>query len=253
MTILRTSTCALLLCAFVAGCSSDSSSPSETDGGSGGSGTGGKATGGGESPDAEAPDGAAGDAGTPDAGDGGDGGPAGNPAVPTLGAQIDRFGRPAINTALNHSFDANDTTKGAAKDLYNSALPATWSTFAPEFAKNLAILDGLDGQCGNQFLAAATVTASQYATLAGALSDDELYVNSAQSTCGVFLGVEAEAVGVLTAGLGKCGGRTLTDDVIDTSYSVLAAGVFTGVTDGIASDADGAQTATFPFLAPPTP
>ena len=27
------------------------------------------------------------------------------PAVPTLGAQLDRMGRPAVNTALNHGFD----------------------------------------------------------------------------------------------------------------------------------------------------
>ncbi|HEX4340350.1 MAG TPA: hypothetical protein VH062_30790 [Polyangiaceae bacterium] len=285
MNILRSSACAILLCGFVAACSSDSSPVSESDSGTGGSETGGKGTGGasaggkastggtagtasggsagkatggsagkatggtgGETPDAEAPDGEAGGAAT----DGGDGGVT-IPPVPTLGAQIDRFGRPAINTALTHTFDTNDTTKGAAKDAYNAALPATWGTFKTEFEKNLAILDALDGTCGNQLLAATgTANAETYAALATALTDDELYVNSTATTCGVYLGVEAEALKVVAAGGGKCGGRVLTDDVIERSYSVLAAGALTGVDDGVAAD-EGAQTATFPFEGPPTP
>jgi hypothetical protein len=67
------------------------------------------------------------------------------PAAPTLGAQIDRMGRPAINTALNHAFDPN-AGAGAAKDAYNQdEAMGNWPTmYAAQFAGNLAILDALD-------------------------------------------------------------------------------------------------------------
>jgi len=287
MIISRSATCALLLCTFVGACSSDNS-PAGGDGGMGGSdsgaggkastggsagkagsagtggsagyggggaagkGTGGSGTGGQSAesdasvPDGSTPDGAAG--ASPDAGDGG-----GIPTAPKLGAQIDRMGRPAINTALNHTFDTDTTSKNAAKDAYNDALPATWSRFESEFEKNLAILDSLDTNCGNQLLADTTKTGpDRYKTLADVLTDDQLYVDATQSTCGVYLGVEAEFVGAVGSGAGKCGGRTPKDDVIERSYSVLAAGALSGVDDGITAD-DGAQTATFPFLGPPSP
>ena len=70
----------------------------------------------------------------------------GFPAAPTLGAQVDRLGRPAINTALNHTFDINSTRKQAAKDAYNQdSSPSTWqATYVGEFMKNLGMLDYLD-------------------------------------------------------------------------------------------------------------
>src|SRR5258706_2519811 len=40
------------------------------------------------------------------------------PAAPSLGPQIDRLGRPAINTVLNHGFDPT-AAAGSAKDAYN--------------------------------------------------------------------------------------------------------------------------------------
>ena len=41
-------------------------------------------------------------------------------------------------------------------------------------------------------------------------------------------------------------------DTIDRTYSVLAAGMLAGVTDGVDRDADGAHsTSGFPFLLPP--
>lgn len=72
------------------------------------------------------------------------------PSAPMVGAQIDRVGRPAINTALNHGFDPA-TAKETAKAAYNQASdPSTWLQFVPEFMKNLAIIDALDsGICGN--------------------------------------------------------------------------------------------------------
>jgi len=174
-----------------------------------------------------------------------------NPAPPTIGMQLDRMGRPAINTALNHSFD-NTAAAGTAKDAYNQdSDPTMWQTkYTAEFMKNLAIIDALDGTCGNQLLYGKPASATSYQTLAGALADDKLYLNTANSTCKVFLGVEVNAVGILANT--DCGGRTLTENTVDTIYSAAAIGAFTGVTNGIAADADAAsQTATFPYLSAP--
>src|SRR5439155_2392140 len=96
-------------------------------------------------PDASNPDSA-----VPDGG--------GIPAPPTLGAQIDRMGRPAVNTALSDPF-WNDGTAGGTlanhemkQDTYNhSADPANWgSENIANFKAKLAIYDGLDTVCGNQ-------------------------------------------------------------------------------------------------------
>jgi hypothetical protein len=194
-----------------------------------------------------------------------------NPAPPTLGAQIDRMGRPAINTALTGTFDPNPTTKGAKKDAYNQDTAASgWNPkYIPEQAANLAVFDGLDTKCGNQFLAqdagtAAGPNTAVYGALAGITADDRLWLNTAATTCNQYLGVEATFAathGLLPAGLAMpndCGGRSLAFDVIDITYSIVATGT-TGlpnavgtVSDGV--DADPIKTAAtaFPYLAPPT-
>jgi hypothetical protein len=180
----------------------------------------------------------------PDANEGG-----GPPAPPTLGTQVDRFGRPAINTALNHTFDANAGTKGTAKDAYNADVnSATWTaTYKAEFAKNLAIYDGLDTVCGNQLGAGPNAVAGRYDTLAGALAADTQWLNTGSTTCTLYLGVELNALGV--ASNTDCGGRTLKYDVIDETYSAVAIGKTTGVTDGIDADPTKTGGATFPYLA----
>jgi hypothetical protein len=173
------------------------------------------------------------------------------PPVPTLGAVIDRQGRPAVNPALINTFDANTNTASAAKDSYNAAGQANWSGFSTNIATSLGILDGLDTNCGNQLLAGSSATAGRYNTLAGVLADDQLYVNSASTTCTRYLAVEANAVNV--APNNDCGGRALTYDVIDTSYSVLAAGALSGVGDDVNADGDGNihSNTAFPFIAAP--
>lgn len=171
-----------------------------------------------------------------------------DPLPPVLGVQIDRLGRPGINTALTAPFDLNSATKGTVLDGYNAAsTPAQWvSMFQTRIASNLAILDSLDTVCGNQLLAGAAPSAGRYNTLASVLSDDQLYVNSSSGTCNTYLAVEANAVGIANT---DCGGRTPLVDVIDRTYSVLAIGALNGVTDGVASDADGGHsTSAFPFL-----
>ena len=219
---------------MLAACSSSSNNTS--DGGTGGA-AGKAATGG-----------AGGSAGA--TGTGGAGGANGGP--PALGTQIDRLGRPAINTAITDPFDANATTHGSKQDMYNASTPAAAkTTFEAAFEANLAILDSLDTVCGNQFAADKTMTdATRYKPLADVFLDDQLYVDTSSATCTTYLGVEANATGIIPNT--DCGGRTLTEDVIDESYSLLAIGMVSGVTDGISADDHvAAQTATFPFLAPP--
>ena len=73
------------------------------------------------------------------------------PPAPAIGTQIDRLGRPTVNTLLNRGFDGT-AGAGPAKDMYNAdADAATWpATYLAEFKRNLGILDALDtGLCGN--------------------------------------------------------------------------------------------------------
>jgi hypothetical protein len=176
-----------------------------------------------------------------DAGNGNDAG-GNNPAPPALGAQVDRQARSVVNTVLIHGFDSDAAGKGAAKDAYNAAAPATWASFKGEIAKNLAILDSLDSMCGNQLLAGPTVAAGRYDALAGVLADDQLYVNTATGTCTQYFAVELGMAG-------DCGGRAPTYDTIDVTLSAVAIGMASGVTDGIAADDKTQSNTTFPFLA----
>jgi len=177
-----------------------------------------------------------------------DHGTSGTPPPPQISAvQIDRMGRAGVNTALTNPFFresvmAEEMEHARVQDEYNAATdPTQWSAaFAPEIAANLAILDGLDAVCGNQLLD------GQYDMLGGILADDQLYVNTASGTCQQYLAVEANAVGVTNT---DCGGRTPLEDSIDTTYSLLAAGVLSGVGDGVPSDGDGhASLTAFPYL-----
>jgi hypothetical protein len=202
------------------------------------------------------------------------------PTPPTLGAEIDRMGRAAINTALNNTFNPNDGTngtsdqRGAAKDAYNAeGNQANWAKLmlngklvTAEFAGNLAIIDALDGKCGNQLLATGgggDAGALGYAAAAGLLVDDQLYVDTTKMDCKPitmvggtplpnYLAVEARAIQLPFP---TCGGRTPLDDVIDISYTLLASGLdLTPVSDGVPKDADPAMDASltdFPFLNAP--
>ncbi len=177
--------------------------------------------------------------------------PLGVDARPALGAQIDRVGRPGISTALVATFNRPDSAaRRDTRDRYNQAGPSDWPTFADDLTASLGILDALNGVCGDQLLAADTGV-DRYAALRGVLLDDRLYVNTASGTCGVYLGLEGEVVGALPSGAGGCGGRTPNDDIIERSYSVLAAGTLTGVDDGIREDARDHSLTEFPFLAEP--
>jgi hypothetical protein len=183
-----------------------------------------------------------------------EGGAPGLPPAPVLGTQIDRMGRPAINTALNHTFDpACTTTSCPAKDEYNADDVIThWPSYVPQFEGNLAIYDGLDGNCGNQ---AGFAAATGYATLAGVLADDRLWVNTAAATCQQYLALEFNALGVTNT---DCGGRTPNESAIDLTFNVVAgmlnvAGLPSNpgpLTNGIKAPSAPAGT-TFPYLQPP--
>jgi hypothetical protein len=170
------------------------------------------------------------------------------PPPPTLGTQIDRMGRPAINTALDHTFDPNPMSQNIAKDAYNADKdPTHWATFIPEIRANLAIYDGLDTVCGNQ-AGYGALTNPDYLTLATVLSGDVLWLNTASTTCMQYLGVEFNALGVTNT---DCGGRTLAENTIDVTYNALAGTFVTNVaTNGIKVPASAPAT-TFPYLAAP--
>src|SRR6187455_2264200 len=162
-------------------------------GGTGGNGTGGNGTGGNSTGGNSTGGNSTGGNSTGTGGGGGTGGgssdpkPRGADHPPALGAQIDRMGRAAIGTALIATFNADSDEKGMRKDAYNAAQPEAWSSFEVDMRANLAILDGLDENCGNQLLADASDP--RYGTLASILADDRLYVLSTVGECGVYLGL----------------------------------------------------------------
>jgi len=174
-------------------------------------------------------------------------GRAGRPATPGS-ARIDRAGRPAITAALVSTFNPAD--RDADLDRYNKSGNAN-PAFIPIIAGSLGILDGLDRVCGNQLLAGEDAAPGRYDALATVLVDDQVYVNSDRvNASSIYLGVEAEFLG---AGEGAGGGRAPGDDVVERSYSVLAAGVLSGVDDGVPSDDVVHSIDVFPFLAPAQP
>jgi len=210
-------------------------------------------------------------------GGGGDDGGGGFPNPPGLGAQIDRMGRPRINKVLNAPLEADETKKTAQKDAYNQAENAaewgatevaTGVTVVAEFSKALAIFDIVDkgdgtipdpDGCGNGALYMTPPSQTSYAMLAGVLADDQLYVDTGKGDCTFYLSLEVEAAtgGAITHT--ACGGRTLTQDVIDVSYSLLGAGLngfdatagfAPRIKDNAAVHAD-VDNDTFPFLGDP--
>jgi hypothetical protein len=143
--------------------------------------------------------------------------------------QIDREGRPAINTAtINVLGPAN-----GLKDTYNRAPdPAGWAAaFQAEIQANLAALDTLDGVTGNALLPAAT--------LASVLVDDRMQIDTRIPACGQYLAVELQVPN-------QCGGRTIDRDVIDDSLGAI---VGPGVSDNVGFQSE--VLPDFPFIAPP--
>lgn len=203
------------------------------------------------------------------------------PPAPALGAQLDRMGRPLIGTALIGVF-APAQDQAAMRDAYNRAPdPAAWPTatiatgltIEAEMETNLAVFDAFDvginvpnPGCGNavRYLGPALPPgpSSSYRVAADLFADDELYVDTAFASCPIYLALEMQyaTTGAGTKGHTSCGGRMPSHDVVDLTYSMLAAG-----RDGVdPSSNDGAPTlhdgvgahpdikeSVFPFLGSP--
>ena len=141
--------------------------------------------------------------------------------------QVDRMGRPGVNTAL---IDLLAST--GLKDQYNQSQDiASWpGLFQGEIEANINALDTLDGATGNTLLPPAV--------LAAVLVDDRLLIDISQPNCDAYLAVEL--------GLEQCGGRTLQRDVIDDTFGAL---VGPGVSDFVGDSNN--FLADFPFLGEP--
>jgi len=198
------------------------------------------------------------------------------PTKPALAAtQLDRMGRPTINVAVTNPFNLNYTGVGmgangrdATRLAYNSdSNPAAWAAnWTPVLAKTLAIYDGVDKVCGNQFAACGAVAgcamghvaaAGDYNTFASVLADDQLYMNTTLTNCGLYLGVELASLQVPGASA-TCGGRTPLVNVVDETYTaaVVGAAGFNAngtfaVTGGVTTKSTQASLTTFPFLTTP--
>ena len=164
------------------------------------------------------------------------------------GATIDRMGRALTGNALIETFGTEEDAN-RRKEEYNHAPRAGWSAFARDIAVNLAIYDGFDGRCGNQWLAVQNAgDPMRYDALSRLLADDRLWVNAAAPTCEQYLAVEFDHVGAIN---GDCGGRTPTEDAVDVFRSLLANGTTRGVDDGVDRDDGAPSDSRFPFLAAP--
>ena len=166
----------------------------------------------------------------------------------TIDRPIDRIGRALTGNALLGTFDTAEASN-RRKEEYNRAAPGEWAGFVPDLAINLAIYDGFDGECGNQWLAVQNAQdPGRYDALARLLADDRLWVNSAASACTQYLAAEFDRVGAVNA---DCGGRTPGYDAVDVFRSLLVNGTPRGVDDGVDRDDGTPSDSQFPFLAAP--
>ena len=174
------------------------------------------------------------------------------PPMPTLGTQIERTARPLIKNGLVGGPLAAAPESNRRKESYNRVARTEWSQFAANIQESLALYDGFDGSCGNQWLVDPKVkTGARYRQLARLLADDRIWINSTSTVCTQFLAVELTAFATQGASSDDCGGRTPTYDANNIFRSLLAGGVPTGVDDGLGRDEKVHSTTAFPFLAAP--
>jgi hypothetical protein len=173
------------------------------------------------------------DTGTPPGDTGGD-----TPApLPT--GQIDRMGRPAINTALVGA-DLKDSYNKTS--TYMSPFP---TTFTKSFNDSLIFIDGLDGKTD------WTLTGGTH-PLRDALLGDYLVIDTGNACPdkGSYLDVELFVLGLRMTANTTCGGRTLNDDVMDTTLTATVTALKGPVKDNVDA-ATKPAAATFPYLAAP--
>jgi hypothetical protein len=165
-------------------------------------------------------------------------------ATANAAKQLDRMGRPLTTNALLATLGPDEVAVDL-KERYNLQTPSTAEAFIPEIEKGLALYDGFDGVCGNQWLSDRDgPPANRYRKLARVMADDRLWINSAYGECRKFFAVE----------LGQrsdCGGRSPLVDAVDVYRAVLVSGTTTGFEDGVDQDDRQHSPDKFPFLAPP--
>jgi hypothetical protein len=163
--------------------------------------------------------------------------------------QLDRMGRPLTTNALLATLGPNDVANDL-KERYNLQTPATADAFIPEIETGLALYDGFDGVCGNQWLAGRSgPPANRYRKLAKLMADDRLWINSKSGQCREFFAVELAAGN--KAKSDDCGGRSPLVDAVDVYRAVLVNGTTAGFEDGVDRDDREHSVDSFPFLAEP--
>src|SRR5262249_4170304 len=118
------------------------------------------------------------------------------PSRPSLGAPIERIGRPLTANALLAPL-APDEISDRRKEAYNGSAPAEWPEVEVGIRHTLGLYDGFDGICGNQWLADTDnePRLMRYHRLATLLADDRIWINSKSSVCTQYLAVELAAFG----------------------------------------------------------
>jgi hypothetical protein len=160
------------------------------------------------------------------------------------GVVIDRMGRALTANALIGTFDSEEASN-SRKQQYNRAPEEVWAMFVPDIDETLAVYDGFDGICGNQWLADRSVGLGRYTKLALLLADDRMWIDSRARKCEHAFGVEMRHA--------DCGGRPPSFDAVDVFRSLLVNGKASGVEDGVSRDDRNPSDRDFPFLAPPDP
>jgi hypothetical protein len=160
-------------------------------------------------------------------------------SVPSNGGckQIDRMGRPAINTVFNGLvLPASSDYNGLEKDAFNFQSPSADASTTTDNVTT--VLNAI----GNVLTANAATpyTPGEVAAIASVLLPDELTLT---------LGSSAHFASGTSLGTLKLNGRKLGDDVIDAEFALLTNFVIT-TGDGVNAN-DKAFSATFPFLASP--
>ena len=158
------------------------------------------------------------------------------PQLPLRGGQVDRMGRAAVNAAL---------VPADLKDDYNfNDDPTTWvAAYQEAIAASLEFTDSLDGVTGN-------LLTGDPAFLAGVIADDRLITRVDLPDCeGGYLAVEAGVVTGIEPSL--CGGRTLDQDTVDLTLTLIVSGGSIAISDNVdANDVD-STIDVFPFFGEP--
>ncbi len=151
--------------------------------------------------------------------------------------QIDRVGRPAINTVFNGLIlPGTSDYNGLEKDAFNAQRPSADRSTTTDNVKT--VLNAI----GNVLTAnaATAYTPGEVSAIAGVLLPDELTLT---------LGSAAPFASGTSLGTLALNGRKLGDDVIDAEFALLTNFVIT-TGDGVAAN-DKAFSSAFPYLASP--